>query len=1372
MASKKPKYSKTSPSSSSTPSPIIRQDSSSSSKRSNEYKGNPTQPHMARSSTAGIRYIAVHGKSTSSQTGPQISVDYVNTTGSITYDIPISVEDVTGDQFDTLGGLGPQITTNYEVFHMYYVNMANYYGWTSIPHSSRSIKVTFQSGHIQILDILLPGKTTAWIDVYNQRHLSYSPHFTFEGCDFHKWNDSFSHSDPSLQGLDYTKYITTNSQNDPAGVFPLGTPTASSYNTLASGTYYYNFKEDYTSAAGSIAQWYPEVGLIGPQTWELFHLSKPGNLGSAPVVITAPTIINSTTYDDWFITHIHLYAENLPDCTSTTSVIDGCNDPNNMAYWGYTGNDCNDDAIPATIQADPSLATWTPGSCCPDCINPLGDDITISTQPLTLNVQGIDPTAGGVTDGFIDVTILDQGFNSSGIPQGLPTGTANYTFVLENTDALDTMCGNSAGVKIGSGATANTKFTFGHNVLPNSNGGLLQTGAVGSATYVASSAQGYVPAAAGTTNTEGLRAGTYKVYVYDSNSTAVCLAQTQITLTTAAPIIGCTDTDAINYDATANINNSTLCHYCNSSSGSLVDGNDNLVDAIASSTSAPTITYPTSSVATDGQITLTGLSATAAFQAHINSIVNGSNIQNADYKIELHRWDAQVYNGNATWNSPTTLSAFNAGTTQVGSTINNQGNGWGVTLNSSTLGATFVYGYYTVKVYIDDPDASVGQESCFELFDVIVPVPACVERTVATTSDGVVISDVNLYIYDVSLCATLPPPCCDSVVFSQSPNYTTCDIEYEAQLTCSTTTADAVTITLQFYNGTSWVDVNTPGGILYLVNPGANTNVTFAQSVFQFYGDGLYKVQVVSEFSGYPDCFIESLKEIISLGRFGCTDPTAINFDPYAVCLTPCVYCVYGCTAPSAINYNPLATCDDGSCAQPVSGCTDMTATNYNPLATIDDNSCQYLICGCTDPLAFNYGENVQGNLVGTPPPCDAGNCQYCIDLTTSYTATGTTLVSPNGCLDNCDGSVELTVTHPGCTTWNIVYMYSFCGIINANIYTLGFNTYNIGTIVLDNLCSATYTLLLEDCNGCQQQIEVIVPGAGGPCGCTDPAATNYNSSATTDDGSCEYCGCTDDGAINYNPNATANCDPDTCEHPPMLPPCIPPTIDQTLYQIQACIADNGFDYYNKILIGKTDDCSIMNVWKLILIDYLLKKKGLECIYNCADANTPDAADVYVSCRRLWRVGGPTTGFGDPVQTAANTANGTNFGTTSTAAMFDFSSTTVLFPGDVIKHHTSGNIWIFYGPGQGSTATGVNIAGLDPENASGNASGYWGYCNDNMRYISNTNNINYIDNFINFVNKFCKDCNTNIDTPFLGTDIFVNPLDYDGPSEDDIDIEL
>jgi len=38
--------------------------------------------------------------------------------------------------------------------------------------------------------------------------------------------------------------------------------------------------------------------------------------------------------------------------------------------------------------------------------------------------------------------------------------------------------------------------------------------------------------------------------------------------------------------------------------------------------------------------------------------------------------------------------------------------------------------------------------------------------------------------------------------------------------------------------------------------------------------------------------------------------------------------------------------------------------------------------------------------------------------------------------------------------------------------------------------------------------------------GCTDPDADNYDSNATSNDGSCVYSGCTDAKAINYNENA------------------------------------------------------------------------------------------------------------------------------------------------------------------------------------------------------------------------------------------------------------
>ena len=75
-----------------------------------------------------------------------------------------------------------------------------------------------------------------------------------------------------------------------------------------------------------------------------------------------------------------------------------------------------------------------------------------------------------------------------------------------------------------------------------------------------------------------------------------------------------------------------------------------------------------------------------------------------------------------------------------------------------------------------------------------------------------------------------------------------------------------------------------------------------------------------------------------------------------------------------------------------------------------------------------------------------------------------------------------------------------------------------------------------EDCAG--------IVGGNTICGCTDSDATNYNSEATYDDGSCEYdpnmdcagivggnsiCGCMDESAVNYDP--AANHDDGSCQY-------------------------------------------------------------------------------------------------------------------------------------------------------------------------------------------------------------------------------------------------
>ena len=53
---------------------------------------------------------------------------------------------------------------------------------------------------------------------------------------------------------------------------------------------------------------------------------------------------------------------------------------------------------------------------------------------------------------------------------------------------------------------------------------------------------------------------------------------------------------------------------------------------------------------------------------------------------------------------------------------------------------------------------------------------------------------------------------------------------------------------------------------------------------------------------------------------------------------------VFGCTDPTAFNYDPSANVDNGGCIAVQSGCTDPAANNYNPYANTDDGTCDFTV--------------------------------------------------------------------------------------------------------------------------------------------------------------------------------------------------------------------------------------------------------------------------------------------------------------------------------------------------------------------------------------------------------------------------------------------
>ena len=72
----------------------------------------------------------------------------------------------------------------------------------------------------------------------------------------------------------------------------------------------------------------------------------------------------------------------------------------------------------------------------------------------------------------------------------------------------------------------------------------------------------------------------------------------------------------------------------------------------------------------------------------------------------------------------------------------------------------------------------------------------------------------------------------------------------------------------------------------------------------------------------------------------------------------------------------------------------------------------------------------------------------------------------------------------------------------------------------------------------------------------------------------------------------------------------------------------------------------------------------------------------------------------------------------------------------------SGKIWQNVDPAMSAPNGGYN-----PETPLGVSDGHWVECTESPFTSINTtaasNAVNYLDNFINFVNKYCADCKTN-----------------------------
>jgi hypothetical protein len=307
-------------------------------------------------------------------------------------------------------------------------------------------------------------------------------------------------------------------------------------------------------------------------------------------------------------------------------------------------------------------------------------------------------------------------------------------------------------------------------------------------------------------------------------------------------------------------------------------------------------------------------------------------------------------------------------------------------------------------------------------------------------------------------------------------------------------------------------------------------------------GDGTVKLVLNPSFTDYGFNSTTSLSTINIVDSSGSVTPLSLSHDGtnyYVVSgsLDDGDYDVYLEQGSDSYVGNQIDPCiyNYGSVTiaagppAPVPGCTDSDANNYDASATADDGSCTYTVYGCTDEDACNTYGTVPAN---TTLIDDPDSCGYCClwpvdefgaldpSQTFTWTSTDETVAGAN------DGTVTVTInssftdygfdsTTDGAT---VVVFTDPGGSALSGSQTLSFDGTNYYATITGLTPDPNYTPLLIQGSGsfvtnqtsaCDMAYlsEHISINAGPTSvgGCTDSAATNYDATATSDDGSCIY---------------------------------------------------------------------------------------------------------------------------------------------------------------------------------------------------------------------------------------------------------------------------
>jgi len=285
-----------------------------------------------------------------------------------------------------------------------------------------------------------------------------------------------------------------------------------------------------------------------------------------------------------------------------------------------------------------------------------------------------------------------------------------------------------------------------------------------------------------------------------------------------------------------------------------------------------------------------------------------------------------------------------------------------------------------------------------------------------------------------------------------------------------------------------------------------------ADSLFagQFCGEGTVWIGGLQQCIPIPTCFadldldgnhgIEDLLLLLATygtpcgSIVGCMDEEALNYTPYATEAdsTICVYETFGCSDQTACNYNAFATSDDGSCVFPVFG-YDCTGECLGPDSN-NNGICDIAegpVYGCLDLNACNFN----------PSATDSDNS--CVYAGFGYDCSGNCLsdfdadgvcdeLEINGCTDELACNFDEEATEED----GSCMVYDECGVCGGMGILEGFCDCE-GNQALDGYDCNNECILDSDGDGVCDEFEVE--------GCVDPEACNYDASVTESNATCEY---------------------------------------------------------------------------------------------------------------------------------------------------------------------------------------------------------------------------------------------------------------------------